>query len=107
MTKAAEISILKTAIDKLGDNSYLGPALKQLLPWIEHEMQCDIQPAITDVLTAIKQDIAERLVQVKTLADEKCVLERTVKGLEQRTEHLESVLRGVREKVTYLNDYLK
>jgi vacuolar-type H+-ATPase subunit H len=45
--KAQEIEILTAAIAQLGDNSYLGPWLKEILPELKARIESDIYPTIT------------------------------------------------------------
>jgi cell division septum initiation protein DivIVA len=44
MTKNEEIQLLLEASIKLGSNSYCGDWLKEQIPFIEHDMRCDIIP---------------------------------------------------------------
>ena len=44
MTKAQEIQILLDAVNKLGIDSYCGEWLRDQIPFIEHDMKCDIIP---------------------------------------------------------------
>jgi cell division septum initiation protein DivIVA len=44
MTKNDEIETLRKTAEKLGANSYCGPWLESQIPFIEHDMRCDIMP---------------------------------------------------------------
>ena len=44
MTKHDEIQALMELAHKLGENSYCGPWLESQIPFIEHDMRCDILP---------------------------------------------------------------
>jgi len=44
MTKHDEIQALLELAHKLGGNSYCGPWLNSQIPFIEHDMRCDILP---------------------------------------------------------------
>ena len=44
MTKNDEIQALMELAHKLGANSYCGPWLESQIPYIEHDMRCDILP---------------------------------------------------------------
>ena len=44
MTKHDEIQALMELAHKLGANSYCGPWLESQIPYIEHDMRCDILP---------------------------------------------------------------
>lgn len=56
LTKTEEIKILQAAIKKLGNDSYLGPQLALLVPYIESQIRADIMP---DILTCVQ--ITEKL----------------------------------------------
>lgn len=47
MDKATEIQIMRDAIAKLGQDSYCGPWLSDMLPSIERDITSDIPPYIT------------------------------------------------------------
>ncbi len=47
MTKHDEIQLLLEAAHKLGSHSYCGPWLNEQIPYIEHDMRCDIMPNST------------------------------------------------------------
>ena len=47
MTKHDEIQALMELAHKLGANSYCGPWLESQIPFIEHDMRCDILPTNT------------------------------------------------------------
>ena len=51
MTKQDEIQLLLKAAHKLGSHSYCGPWLNEQIPYIEHDMRCDIMPNSTWVET--------------------------------------------------------
>ena len=44
MTKHEEIQALMELAHKLGSDSYCGPWLESQIPFIEHDMRCDILP---------------------------------------------------------------
>ena len=44
MTKHDEIQLLLEASIKLGSDSYCGPWLRDQIPFVEHDMRCDIMP---------------------------------------------------------------
>lgn len=44
MTKHDEIQALMELAHKLGSDSYCGPWLESQIPFIEHDMRCDILP---------------------------------------------------------------
>lgn len=47
MTKQQELDILKSTIQQLGPDSYIGPWLAEQLPGIERDIRSDIQPLVT------------------------------------------------------------
>ena len=47
MTIHDEIQALMELAHKLGSNSYCGPWLDSQIPFIEHDMRCDIMPTNT------------------------------------------------------------
>jgi hypothetical protein len=44
MTKNDEIQLLLEASIKLGSDSYCGPWLRDQIPFVEHDMRCDMLP---------------------------------------------------------------
>lgn len=44
MNKQTEIHLLQTLADTLGEDSYCGPWLRDQIPFIEHDIRCDIFP---------------------------------------------------------------
>jgi hypothetical protein len=44
MTKNDEIQLLLEASIKLGSDSYCGPWLRDQIPFVEHDIRCDIIP---------------------------------------------------------------
>jgi cell division septum initiation protein DivIVA len=44
MTKNQELQTVRDAIDKLGNNSYLGPFLREQLPFFESALRSDMIP---------------------------------------------------------------
>ena len=44
MTKQDEIYLLTTCAETLGPDSYCGPWLKDQIPFIEHDIRCDMFP---------------------------------------------------------------
>lgn len=46
MTKEQEIKILKDVAERLGDNTYCGVWLKNILPGIESSIQSDLDPSV-------------------------------------------------------------
>lgn len=78
MNKKQEYELLKEVAQKLGPNSYLGPAILELGPWIEQQMLSDIQPEIRSTLseletrkTELKKEIIEMEKHLENLRQEK------------------------------------
>jgi len=44
MTKDQELQTVRDAIDKLGNNSYLGPFLREQMPFFESALRSDMLP---------------------------------------------------------------
>ena len=47
MTKAQEIQILTETVNTLGIDSYCGEWLRDQIPFIEHDIRCDLMPTPT------------------------------------------------------------
>jgi hypothetical protein len=71
MTKNDEIQALMELAHKLGENSYCGPWLESQIPFIEHDMRCDIIPTASwsetrqlhDSTITLAKDQAERIIR--------------------------------------------
>jgi len=68
MTKTQELSILRTAADTLGNDSYCGPWLRERLTEIEASIAADILPAMT--LADARQTAAKLVSDAKEEAAE-------------------------------------
>lgn len=86
-TKTQEIEILKAAIEQLGEDSYLGPLLQQLLPEIEDLIRSDFYPTIIISAQAAAQAEAAK---IKEEAEKD--VEAQYKRLAQARADLSSVL---------------
>lgn len=46
MTKAQEVKEIRALAERLGPNSYVGPWLAGVLPEVEADIACDLEPAV-------------------------------------------------------------
>jgi cell division septum initiation protein DivIVA len=63
MTKSDEIQILSAAADSLGSDSYCGQWLREQIPFIESDIQSDIEPGI--LASASIQDCARKCFEMR------------------------------------------
>ena len=59
MSKAEEIEILEQAVDRLGMDSYCGPALKELIPSMARDMRSDLCPTPMSEIGAARTALAD------------------------------------------------
>lgn len=105
MSKAKEIEILRECVERLGRDSYCGPWLKDQIPFIEHDMRCDIFPTPTwtesrmrhDNHLALANDAAERLVKSAKEEAERIKKEAAEYAKKLRIAALNAVERAIRE----------
>jgi hypothetical protein len=57
MTKAEEIKALAAFAKKLGPDTYLGPALSKLVPWVELEVRSDVEPDLVGLFQKMTDDL--------------------------------------------------
>jgi cell division septum initiation protein DivIVA len=67
-SKSEEIQILTAAADSLGSDSYCGAWLREQIPFIESDIQSDIEPGI--LASASIQDCARRCAEMRVKAIE-------------------------------------
>ncbi len=67
-SKSEEIQILTAAADSLGSDSYCGAWLREQIPFIESDIQSDIEPGI--LASASIQDCARRCAEMRAKAIE-------------------------------------
>lgn len=67
ISKADEIKILAAAVKKLGNDSYLGPELARLIPWIEMEIRSDICPDLRACVEVSAMLVADRSQELKEM----------------------------------------
>jgi hypothetical protein len=95
MTKNDEIQALMELAHKLGGNSYCGPWLESQIPFIEHDIRCDIFPnaswsetrRLHDGMIATAKEHAENIVKA---ANEKAA--GIIKDAENRAENTRRML---------------
>lgn len=90
MTKAQEMEIFMEAIDKLGPNSYLGPALNDLVRFVDSDIRCDFVPDLAGM--------------VDDLLGRKNVLEKEVIDLTLRRDALGQEIGILKSSLTYNAD---
>ena len=99
LTKADELKILQSAISKLGDQSYLGPALSKLLPFAEREMRSDIEPDLVGALDCMQADVARYEDQRRELAARLRELEDALTQRRAALDHAEQALASARDRL--------
>ena len=95
MTKQDEIYLLTTCAETLGSDSYCGPWLKDQIPFVEHDIRCDIFPnaswsdtrRLHDGMIATAKEHAENIVKA---ANEKAA--GIIKDAEKRAENTRRML---------------
>lgn len=95
MTKHDEIQLLLEAAHKLGSNSYCGPWINEQIPYIEHDIRCDIMPTPTwsetrklhDSTITLAKDQAERIIRAA-----KKDAEEIMQDAKNRAEHTRKAL---------------
>jgi len=95
MTKHDEIQGIMELAHKLGSNSYCGPWLESQIPFIEHDMRCDIMPTpswsetrrLHDGMLATAREHAENIVKA---ANEKAA--GIIKDAEKQAENTRKAL---------------
>lgn len=74
ITKSSELAALAALADTLGPDSYIGPWIREILPFVEQDLRSDIRPAYTladaRARTAkIEQDAKDRASQIIVAAE--------------------------------------
>jgi hypothetical protein len=95
MTKQDEIYLLTTCAETLGPDSYCGPWLKDQIPFIEHDIRCDMFPnaswsdtrRLHDGMIATEKEHVEYIVKAAT---EKA--DGIIKDAEKRAENTRRML---------------
>ena len=83
LSKAEEIKILSAAIAKLGPDSYLGPELARLIPWIEMEIRSDICPDLHSQVEISKKLVADNDAKLRELEAKLAPLNQSIKDKER------------------------
>ena len=68
MSKSEEIQILTECADRLGPDSYCGAWLREQIPFIESDIQSDIEPGV--LASASIQDCTRRCAEMRVKAIE-------------------------------------
>jgi septal ring factor EnvC (AmiA/AmiB activator) len=100
MTKEQEIKIIEDAIAKLGNNSYLGESLKEMLPYIKQQIQSDFIP---DIVGRLKEKQVELSELETKISDKKLILEHIKQDINVKSEKLNEIKR----QVSYIKDTLQ
>lgn len=90
-TKNDEIALLRECAAKLGNNSYCGPWLAQVLPEIEAAIRSDFMPQVSlaETATLCRERIAQAEEQAaRILADAKARAESREKEMDNRVSSL-------------------
>ena len=75
LSKAEELKILEATIEKLGPDSYLGPALEELLPFVASSIRSDLQPDLLGSLELMKANLSR-------LADQRILYSAELRDME-------------------------
>jgi hypothetical protein len=98
-TKQQELDIMKRAIAALGDNSYLGPFLKEQLPFMEHAIRSDMPPTCLadadkmsrDIVAQARAEAGEIVKHAKAKADQ------IIKGAENYNDNAKKAIKDACE----------
>jgi hypothetical protein len=116
MTKQQEIDIIKATIAKLTPDSYCGPALQSLLPYIGAQMADDFPVDLLATMRARETDLADLCRNIKTktaelatlrdnyntMAQHLVMLKREEADTEQRIEKLRWTARDAMQEIVSL-----
>jgi len=97
--KAEEIKILETAAKKLGENSYLGPAILALLPALEADMRSDFMPDLVGYLNCMEKDLAAKKEDLKDAEARIKALNQLKLDRENELRRLETHIEAAKEKI--------
>lgn len=92
MTKKEEVDLLRETADRLGPDSYVGPALIELLPLVWHDIRSDFQP-----------DLLGHLKRMEQQADDKA---REVADLEVKLQDINTKIAQGEATLRHINDQL-
>lgn len=107
MTKQKEIDILRQAVDSLGSDSYLGPALSRLIPWAESQIRSDIDPDLVSELRRTEAEITENMERIKVLRESISAQERNLRAIEERYADSSARFQTVKNEIKALYSVLR
>lgn len=118
LAKAEEIKIFEAAVKKLGKDSYLGPALAALIPYLESDMRSDIEPDLKgyiDARTRELDDLTGRVdaekAKLKDVEDKLTAknrdLYRLMSEIDRAKESAKKLTDELSERVSWLRHYMK
>ena len=106
MTKQQEIDILIQTADTLGDDSYMGPSLKKLIPWIESEIRSDFEPSLVTELKSAKEEVEYHKDLLNKLKEEEKKIADRIRNLELTSQIAEGQLSHIQDTVKDLHTYV-
>lgn len=104
MTKSEEIAVLKSAAKKLGTDSYLGPALASLIPYLEMELRSDICPDLLGLVRDMEGRVAEMTKESNGLSNQMLAKADLIKQLDAQIATRQSTLQEVQFDIERAND---
>jgi len=100
MTKQDELNILDEAIAKLGEDSYLGPALAELKVFIADDIRCDFEPDIVAQIKRLETEKSMLATENKALANTNENLRESIADRQLKLDQVESNLRVASDKAS-------
>jgi hypothetical protein len=97
MTKAEELKALEKFIMSMPHESYIRPALAELMPQIERDMASDIQPDLIGTRAEMQRQIGEAHASIATMQKEKTRLTEETRTLKNLSEHLQRTILEARQ----------
>lgn len=104
MTKQQELDILKSTIQQLGPDSYIGPWLAEQLPGIERDIRSDIQPLVT--WADCREQTAAELAAAREIAAEirKVATEELTRACQEARSHRDQTIAFYRQQIRNLGE---
>lgn len=105
MTKADELSTLDVAIEQLGEDSYLGPWLRQVRDSVTSDIRSDIFPTIT--IAACQDACAASLAEARKAAEEiVAAAQAKARSIEESADkHRESAAAAIRSAMRAIENW--
>jgi len=95
-TKAEELAAVRALADQLGPNSYLGPWLRDALPWLADQLQSDYAPQRAQTMTQeaarLRADACTDAIAIRQRAHNEA-RQIVDQGIEQANKRLEEISR--------------